>query len=188
MWDEKKFFEDFVSEADKVKPDPEFVEKMAAMAREEKTSKVTSFQSVKKWALVAAAACLVCIIGIGKFIQMEQPSPNSEMEQIGQLAGKESEIVEITDLGTDVNEDVLEIVKTKLNGDALVYDEKGAELSTEKRNELLTYVENAVWIEESVETEVSESYLIEDEIKLEVTKDNFMIIEIGENEVYYKLQ
>lgn len=187
MWDEKKFFEDFAAEADKVKPDPEFVEKMATLAREEQTSKITSFQNVKKWALVAAAACIVLVVGVGKFVQMGQPKPEYEMEQAGLLAGKESEELENSFVQAEMNGDVLKTVEAKLNGDALIYDEKGVEISQEKRNELLSYVENAILTEQTPEKEVSESYTIE-EIQIDITKDNFMIIKIGENEVYYKVQ
>lgn len=190
MWDEKKFFEDFVTEADKVKPDPEFVEKMVAMAGEEKSSKVTPFQSVRKWAPAVAAACIVCMIGIGKFMQMEQPAPNSEMEQIGMLAGKNSEELEFSESVADVNSDVLKMVKTKLDDGTLICDENHAEISQEERNELLTYAGNAVLTEDISEKEVRASYTIEgeSEIEINITEDNFMIIGVGEKEFYYKFQ
>ena len=58
MWDEKKFFDDYVDESQKIKPDEKFVQNLKQMAwqEEQKKKKIPVVRYI-----VAAASLAVCI-------------------------------------------------------------------------------------------------------------------------------
>lgn len=190
MWDEEKFFKDFVEEADKVKPDADFVEKMVSLVQEEENAKVTPFRSVKKWTPAIAAACLICIVGIGTFMQTGHKSQDTEMNPISQMADKEQGNTEFSSFSPENTENALQMVEEMLEKDVLILDAEGVEISPEVREELLDAVSNAVLAENSENKEVIASYTMksEEEILLEVLEDNFLSVKVGDkNKAYYEV-
>ena len=87
MWDEKKFFEDYVDESHKIKPDEKFVQNLKQMAwqEEQKKKKIPAARYI-----VAAASLAVCICAGGVALHMNiDPKPGKTVEyDIKNRAGK----------------------------------------------------------------------------------------------------
>lgn len=75
MWDEKKFFEDYVEESEKIKPDDHFVEQMKKMAAREEQKKNTI--PMMKYAAIAAS--FVVCIGLGCIVWNIQNASSDDM-------------------------------------------------------------------------------------------------------------
>lgn len=91
MWDEKKFFEDFVRESEEMKPDPEFVNRMLELAEEKQKKPVWKLTGYRMVAAVAAVA-LICVAG-SRFMPGLRKDTSVRME-LELQAGKENTPVE----------------------------------------------------------------------------------------------
>ena len=86
MWDEKKIFDDFKKQSDKIKPDEEFVGKMLDMVRDEENSKnvAYSFAGKSRIILGVAAAVFVAVIGISIWMQQNRSDNNQKPNMVVQ--------------------------------------------------------------------------------------------------------
>lgn len=148
MWDEKKFFEDFVKESEKIKPEEEFIRKMKHL----EDKKVKRF-SVTRYAAVAAA--LVCVIGgamIWKNSKVDVEDSEYKLEQTAEIhAGKEEWSIQSGKISKSEKKTFSEILPFIEAEDTIILDEKDRELSQTEKTELLEVLESAELIEEEIE-------------------------------------
>lgn len=149
MWDEKKFFEDFVKESDRVKADEAFVRELKELEhRKERT-----FPYVKYAVSIAAAAAC---IGIGVFALHSggagnPTNPSVIEENAGILAGEDTGKIESGSIGLN-KDNIGDRVRSELEkSSTIVTDSEGKELSGEQRTQLLQLLENAVFVENELE-------------------------------------
>lgn len=202
MWDEKKFFEDYVNESEKIKPDDQFVDQLKKMAAWEDAKK-KSVPMIKYAAL--AASFLVCI-GLGSFVWQDQDKKsdqdNTSFEaglQAGDQVSDEGQMLEEqqtsemnesdgeTSKGEEnqdymEEEDSEEALEEALNslrrGDS-VRDEAGNEVPQEEQEELLQLLKNVRAAEEPEATVETASYFLEGEktIEIDIYEEGFLKID-----------
>lgn len=151
MWDEKKFFEDFVKESDKVKADEAFVQEL----KELEHGKIKRFPYVKYAASVAAAAACVGI-GIFAFHSGQagiQGNPSAIEENVGIMAGADTEKIESGSIGVGKKDTGTQVNEELKKRSTVVTDSEGNELSGEQRAELIQLLEEAVFVEDEIEGE-----------------------------------
>ena len=167
MWDEKKFFEDYVNESEKIKPDDRFIEQMKNLAAQEERKKKPV--PIIKYAAVAASF-LLCI-GLGGVVWHNQntvPEEKNIGTQVELQAGQQVEEAGII-------ENVLDGIKQG----AVIRDEAGNEISQSQQEELYQSLKNARAVEEPAEGQKVNSYFLEGEqtIEIEIWEDNFLKID-----------
>lgn len=183
MWDDKKFFEDFVRESKEIKPDADFVEKIVEMTKTEKNEKIISLSTISKVAATAAAIfILVTVSGIG--FRQQNNRDNSDItkpslqaagsETTSQGKGQAGKIEEIVD-------DKLITVKAMLKDDECqIKDDSENEISEEEREELLSKIEQAEKLDELPENAgevVSYTLIGETMISVQIVDDEYLIID-----------
>lgn len=90
MWDEKQFFEDFVKESDKIKPDRNFVEKLATLAEEESSKKITPFG--RNYKILASAAVVLLLVSVtGVYFLSNNGNSTAVVEESRLQAGNAEE-------------------------------------------------------------------------------------------------
>lgn len=151
MWDEKKFFEDFVKESDKVKADASFVQEL----KELEHGKVRRFPYVKYAASIAAAAACV---GIGIFAfhsgqAGNQGNPSVIEQNVGIMAGTDTEKMESGSIGVGKTDTSAQVRGELEKKSTVVTDSEGNELSEKQRAELIQLLEKAVFAEDEIEGE-----------------------------------
>ena len=148
MWDEKKFFEDFVKESEKIKPEEEFIQKMKHL--EER--KVKRF-SVTHYAAVAAA--LVCVIGgavLWKNSRVDLGNSKYSIEESVEIqAGKSEWNIQSGKISNGQNETYSEVLSFIERDDTRILDENDRELSQTEKTELIEQLKDAEPIEEEID-------------------------------------
>lgn len=202
MWDEKKFFEDYVNESEKIKPDDQFVDQLKKMAVQEDAKK-KSVPMIKYAAL--AASFLVCI-GLGSFVWQAQDTKsdqdNTSFEaglQAGNQVSDEGQVLEEqqtseinesdgeTSKGEETQdymeeEDSEEALEEALNslrrGDS-VRDAAGNEVPQEEQEALLQLLKNARAAEEPEAAVETASYFLEGEkiIEIDIYEEGFLKVD-----------
>lgn len=175
MWDEKKFFEDYVEESEKIKPDDRFVEQLKNMAAQEERKKKPI--PVMKYAAIAAS--FVLCIGLGGVvwhnqsktaedknaeISMEIQAGNSALEEEGQFSDEEQQFSE----KSEEREPLTDALNSMKQG-VIVRDEAGNEVSQSEQEELWNLLKNAEETEQPEDAVKEASYFLEGEQTIEVT-------------------
>lgn len=204
MWDEKKFFRDYTKAADRVQPEPEFVDKMVFLVKEEmqkENSFVEGFEAdshkkvrklpyAKAWVSVAAAACIIFVLGVGRFNLIGSHGHNIDETQVGPVAGTEDELGDqMQSFGVTAKEESLQEIVDALQKGSFILSEQGAEATKEEKEELLDMVVNAVAVSELETGEIKSVYKIsgEEEIIISVMENNTFIMEKGDSRFYYQI-
>lgn len=184
MWDEKKFFEDYVEESEKIKPDERFVEQLKCMAvQEEKKNKPIPMM---KYAAIAAS--FVLCIGLGTVVWHNQSKTAEDKEQTvefsaGVQAGKpsleEGQITEESDAEPEEKNAPLAEALNSIRKGASVRDEAGNEVSQNEQEELWNLLKNAKETVKPENVEKEASYFLEadETIEVEIYTDNFIQID-----------
>lgn len=184
MWDEKKFFEDYVEESEKIKPDERFVEQLKRMAvQEEKKNKPIPMM---KYAAIAAS--FVLCIGLGSAVWHNQSKTAEDKEQqvefsAGVQAGKpsleEGQQTDESDTKTEEEKEPLTDALDSIKKGAGVRDEAGNEISQSEQEELWNLLKNAEETAKPENVRKEATYFLEAEetIEVELYTDNFIQIE-----------
>lgn len=172
MWDEKKFFEDYVNESEKIKPDERFVEELKNMAAQEKRKKAPI--SITRY--VAIAASFVLCIGLAGVVWQSQnalPKDKIIEYKVESQAGKNP-----TENQTEKKEPLSEILDMMRQG-VTVRDEDGNELTQNQQEELWELLKNVKATEKPKDSAKTVSYFLEGEqtVKVEIWEDGFFQIE-----------
>ncbi len=185
MWDEEKFFKDFVEETDKIEPDKEFVEHMISLANE---STQLSFWKKYGYRVLATAAVLAVVSFAGiRFLpelMADNPAemtPELQAQDVQTPEGVEGSSGSIGEL----LEPELEAVKELLGDEESVVSNESGHLSTEEKGKLLQRIRKAKrYKEKKVEGE-SVVYQIEGEevYQIELIDDKYLVIE-GVERIY----
>ena len=152
MWDEEKFFKDFVNETEKVKPDDEFIEQLKHKTNEENMIRFKKRENMKYIAMAASLLLCISIGGIGWHlfgadILKKEPGGSSYQNEIN--AGKEgNEISGTIDKKDSVLVEVITMVEDEKN---LLDDEQGNALSTQEREHLAELLKKSGKIDNIVE-------------------------------------
>lgn len=193
MWDEKKFFEDYAKKADTVQPSPEFIEKMASLVKEEsdQTFSIKKFSYAKKLIPVAAAACLVLVVGIGGHYLGNSNEKGMEEIQIGELAGEKKQEQEQQQFESfyvmpkeESLQDIVEAIQEKA-----VLDEQGNEIAEEEKSELLKMLLNAETTEAFEIVEPVKNYTISgtEKFTIKLLEDEQVVVETEAETFYYQI-
>lgn len=184
MWDEKKFFEDYVKESEKIKPDERFIEQLKQMAdREEKRKK-----PVPMIKYVAIAASFLVCIGLGHIVwrsqNIEPKEKNAEYKVELQAGYQETEKEDISaeegiELERDVSgQETLTMVLNYMKQGETIRDENGDEVSQERQEELYQLLKEADEAEMPEDGELENTYFLEEDqmIEIEVWENGFFKI------------
>lgn len=190
MWDDKKFFEDFVKESESIKPDEDFVEKVVAMTKAERNNKVVSFSGISKILTTAAVILLLVVIsGIG-FGQLNSGEKGNVTKPDMHAAGNETinpdkgQTGNIEDI---VNDKIITIKSMLQNKDCQVKDVEGNFISDKEKVILLSKIEGAEEIEkisDNIGDTVSYTFVEDTSILVQIVDDKYLIID---GEQYYLL-
>lgn len=185
MWDEKQFFEDFVNESDKIKPDKEFVEslkKLDSKENLEEQKRKSSSQIIFRYAAIAAAIVVAIAAGIWIYAVNRPGNNGGEEITLPINAGQE----ETADKYTDSSDISLERVKELVKDDSIqIVDGDGNIISRETRSGLEDMLDRAVETD-SVTGMFGDKtqYIIkgEEEIVIQIYFEQYILI--NETDVY----
>lgn len=186
MWDEEKFFKDFVNETDKIKPDAEFIEQLKHKTNEENMIRFKKRENMRYIAMAASLLLCISIGGIGWHLfganmMKKEPGGSSYQNEIN--AGKEgNEISGTIDKKDSVLVEVITMVEDEKN---LLDDEQGNALSTQEREHLVELLKKSGKIDNIVEglkedlLEKGNSYYCvgEETVKIIVYEEQYIMIE-----------
>lgn len=187
MWDEKKFFDDYVNESEKIKPDDDFVEQLKKMAvQEEKKKKPIP---MIKYAAIAASF-LICA-GLGNVVWnnlKSEPEENNVKYHVGVEAGKhpekeqeekETEEKEPEKSGEQLEKDGLTAALDSIKQGMAVRDQDGNEISQSQQQELWNLLKDAKETEEPENLAKEAVYFLEGEktLEVEVWQNGYLHIE-----------
>lgn len=190
MWDEKKFFEDYVEESEKIKPDDRFVERMKRLAAGEARKK----KRIPAMRYAAIAASFVVCIGLGGIIwyaqnlstkdmafdQTNESQADADGTMWSEEAGNaESDSTTWWDGAENPSENSLTGIIDSLEQGAIVRAEDGNEISQNGREELLALLSGAAESEEPEGIAKEASYFLEGEetIEIQVWEEGFVQID-----------
>lgn len=191
MWDEKKFFEDFVKESENKKLNEEFTNQLKDIMKEEKVSNIVKRNSFMRYSVVVMVA-VICIVlgtiswsGLGKNSKVS--SQSKEESKIDVHAEKNSEI-QSGIIGYNSND--LEMAITMVEDEEVyITDARGENISTEERSNLLGKLNEAKIVKNSKGIELTEEksvkYICKGEETLEIIVYNDEYIVIGDSDVLY---
>lgn len=180
MWDEKKFFEDYVEESEKIKPDDRFVEQLKNMAAQEERKKKPI--PVMKYAAIAAS--FVLCIGLGGVVWHNQSKTaedkkseislgiqagNSSLEEERQFSDEEQTSEEQRFSEKSEEREPLTDALNSMKQGVIVRDEAGNEVSQSEQEELWNLLKNAEETEQPEDAVKEASYFLEGEQTIEVT-------------------
>lgn len=195
MWNEKEFFQDFVEESEKVKPDEDFVQQLKSMMDDEQIAKQEKRRKqvvIMRYATVAAAFLLCVIIG-GVTWNFWNKEPNHSEEETNSYtadvhAGNnnheiQSGVIGITD--SELQEAILMVG----DEDVVIKGEDGELISAGKRKKLLDMLNRAEKVEEIIEFEDGyTSYFCTSEGTLEIKIYNSEYIQLGDSDSIYQIK
>ena len=184
MWDEKKFFEDFVRETDQIDPDEDFIKNLKTMKSDD-----VPVKHVPAWTKygAAAAAVVLCILG-GILVQNLNVIQNPTEDQLnnGTLHGQIEEHPHTGGTVILTLDTVTDYVKDEA---AVIIDETGKSIDEAKREQLIHLLETAVSADYyPKEDETYHEYHCNDslEFTLKVYDNGYFLIE--ESGLFYKGQ
>lgn len=142
MWDEKEFFEDFVKESEKIKPEEEFIRKLKNLEQKKQRKKFPYAR------YTAAAAMILICFGIGAFtfrkFGFTAPKSNSGLEyNVDLKAESGEEQIHSGNIGTGSHNDLSQALAQLEEPDMVITNQKGEELSEEEREGLLERLKEA---------------------------------------------
>lgn len=186
MWDEQQFFEDFVKDTDRIKPDAAFIEQLKEQINQDNVVRLKKRKRTQYMAVAASLLLCISTAGIGWnifAIKQKNPGQNEDVYQ-GQLsAGKEEEKVSSGEVGENdsILLDVISMVEDETN---LLDNEQGVSLSTQERKKLVEMLKNSEKIKNSVEISAEEFsnnsivyYCVSDEtVKITVYEEKYIMI------------
>lgn len=193
MWDEKKFFEDYVEESEKIKPDEQFVEQLKQMAVQEEKRK----KPVPMIKYVAIAASFVVCVGLGSIVWRNQNTESEDknvkynMElQAGQQKTEEEDFLAESDTASEnksetesesevqPEEEILTEALNCIKQGATIRDEDGNEVSQEKQEEIYQLLKNAKEAETPEGENMENTYFLEGNqtIEIELWENGFLKI------------
>lgn len=200
MWDEKKFFEDYVKESEKIKPDDRFVEQLKNMAAQEERKK----KPIPMIKYAAIAASFVLCIGLGGVVwhnqnetaqdktvefsaEVQAGKTSLEEEQILNESSEEQQFSDEKQISEEQQSQEEQGEKRNPLTDALnsikqgvtVRDEAGNEISQSKQEELWNLLKNAEETEKPENAVKEASYFLETDepIEVEIYTDYFIQID-----------
>lgn len=191
MWDEKKFFEDYVEESEKIKPDERFVEQLKQMAAQEEKKKKPI--PIMKYAAIAAS--FVVCIGLGSVVWRNQSTESEDKSveydaglQAGQQSTEENDFQVENDTASEnksetesenenpSEEEILTEALNSIKQGATIRDGDGNEVSQEKQEEIYQLLKNAKEAEAPEGEKLENSYFLEGDqtIEIEVWENGFL--------------
>ena len=204
MWNEKKFFEDFVNESKKIEPDREFVEQLKSMADdvESDESKAVLWRNTKKkrintkiymWRYAAAMILLLCVmVGGVTWNVMHKVKSVSEGNANTDVSGDIHAGVNDKDIHSGIIGEQKGINQASMlleNDNINVIDENGKEISTAKRKIILKWLNMAEKTDEETDLNMDYvSYFCEGEKTLEIRIYGEEYIVIGGEDDVYKIK
>ena len=183
MWDEEKFFKDFVRESENVKPDEQFVNELKKMAEdgEKKTAKIQWNERIKlaRTAAVIAVLMIVCIAGIDVFLKSEREGRHDVVESKSPSkkadvhAGNDETSIYIGTIGGKSElEKTIDFLEDK---NIAVTDAAGRNISTKERKNILEKLNNV-------------KHIVERSTLEELKSDTeYVVYQIEEKEVVIKI-
>lgn len=199
MWDEKKFFQDFVQESEKVKPDDEFVEQLKGMMKEENViqSKKRNNVYFMRYAAVVAAAMLCLVVGtvVWKGFDGNSKTISNDKEDytVNIHVGQDSEIQ--SGIIGNSNSELEEAIAIVQDEKIVIKDEDGENISSAKRKQLLSQLNRAEKVENEDDLEdlqmsddECDMYICEGEEDLEIKIYEDEYILIGDSDSIYQVK
>lgn len=199
MWDEKKFFQDFVQESEKVKPDDEFVEQLKGMMKEENViqSKKRNNVYFMRYAAVVAVAMLCLVVGtvVWKGFDGNSKTISNDKEDytVNIHAGQDSEIQ--SGIIGNSNSELEEAIAIVQDEKIVIKDEDGENISSVKRKQLLSQLNRAEKVKNEDDLEdlqmsddECDMYICEGEEDLEIKIYEEEYILIGDSDSIYQVK
>lgn len=193
MWNEKKFFQDFVKESEKIQPDKEFVQQLKEMTRQHEI-KNKEKRKRQIWMVkyaVTAVAFLICFVGGGiawSFYNNTGHDVSSEESSytIDAHAGNKNHEIQSGSFGEET--DLEKVISLVNNNNIIIEDENGEKVSEGKREQLLKLLNQAEKSNDTIalETEYTSYFCIGEE-KIEIKIYNSEYIVIGNSDIVYQI-
>lgn len=193
MWNEKKFFQDFVEESEKIKPDDEFVQQLKRMTNEYELNKSQKRKKqiyFVKYAAIAVSFLLCIIVGsVAWSIYRDIPSDkHSETDNYTMdiHAGNNNSEIQSGVIGKE--NDLERVISLVGDNNVIVEDENGEEISEGKRGHLLKMLNKAKLSTGTIDLEAAyTSYYCMGKEKIEIKIYNSEYIVIGNSETVYQI-
>lgn len=192
MWDEKKFFKDYKEEADQIKPDASFVERLKQQTNPDNVVRLEKrTKKRRQMTYVAAAATVLLCVGIGGAgASVFFGSKDSEGVN-GLHAGNTQDETGKT-VGNSISskdKELSKLISMLENTSAMLDDANGNSLSTEEREKFVEMLKHLEKLENDVEiadidfSKEAEVYYCTgvETVKIEVYEERYVKIE---NSVY----
>lgn len=192
MWNEKKFFQDFVEESEKVKPDEEFVQQLKKMTNKNEREKIHKRKlqvRMVKYGTVAASFLLCFVIGSIAWNAHNSMKENSSDETNSYTAdahaGNKDHGIQSGIIGEEP--DLETVIATVSDETVIMEDENGEEISAGERKLLLKLLNKAEKTDEDIDLkEEYTSYICKDEKEIEIKVYNSEYIVIGNSDIVYR--
>lgn len=190
MWDEKKFFKDYVEEAERIKPDGAFLEQLKNKTNQDNMLRLKkSMEKRRKMQYIAVAASIFLCISIGgigwsvfgrKIANQGQDHASYQGEV---NAGKEEQEVQSGTI-EETNSVLLDIISMVEDENNLLDNQQGDSLSTQEREKLVEMLKKSKKIESSVDKSAIDFskegevyYCVSDEtVKITIYEDKYIVI------------
>lgn len=192
MWNEKKFFQDFVEESEKVKPDEEFVQQLKKMTNKNEVEKIHKRRlqvCIVKYVTVAASFLLCFVIGSiawNAHNSMKENNDETDSYTADAHAGNKNHGIQSGIIGEELDlETVIAVVSDET---VIVEDENGEEILAGKRKLLLKLLNKAQKTDEDIDLkEEYTSYICKGEKEIEIKIYNGEYIVIGNSDIVYRV-
>lgn len=192
MWNEKKFFQDFVEESEKVKPDEEFVQQLKKMTNKNEVEKIHKRRlqvHIVKYVTVAASFLLCFVIGSiawNAHNSMKEYNDETDSYTADAHAGNKNHGIQSGIIGEELDlETVIAVVSDET---VIVEDENGEEILAGKRKLLLKLLNKAQKTDEDIDLkEEYTSYICKGEKEIEIKIYNGEYIVIGNSDIVYRV-
>lgn len=154
MWDEKKFFKDYKEEADQIKPDAAFVERLKQQTNPDNVVRFEKrMKKRRQMTYVAAAASVLLCVGIGGVgvsgffgsrtgVGGDGLHAGNTQDETGKTAG---------DSVASRDKELSNVISMLENTSAMLDDANGNSLSTEEREKFLEMLKHLEKLENDVE-------------------------------------
>ncbi|MCR5835497.1 MAG: hypothetical protein K6G88_03195 [Lachnospiraceae bacterium] len=207
MWDEKKFFEDYRKEADKIQPDKKFVEDTVKMISKESSKGTIVTFPYRFVAIVASVMLVVACIGIWAVHNNIKKNDESKVAHEQEIftkglnaAANNGTDTEDSNTADDENASVgqmavtdstiAEIVQMIDDSEVIVSDEEGNPLDDDQRAEL----KSSLIVEEKVSdmpeygSKTTYKLIGDYMITLHITDDNYLVVDKESEQTIYRLK
>lgn len=193
MWNEKKFFQDFVKESEEVKPDEKFVRQLKQMTNKneiEKFYKRKRQVRMVRYGTLAAFFLLCFVIGGIAWNARDDMKEKGNDETDGYTAdahaGNKNYEMQSGIIGEESD---LETVIAIVNDETVILeDEAGEEISSGERILLLKLLNKAQKTDEAIDLkEEYTSYICKGEKEIEIKVYNSEFIVIGDTDIVFRV-